>query len=285
MSAYHAAADNADPDQCDDRYPEDFIERYNGPFTVTFGCDLLAHLLPMSWGYVPDTVDEELLSAGDVWWSLGVKDDLGREIILVMEHKPDVDYESNDEHFTIRTTKQPRTMTDIQKLVEQYEPQIDHWWCHRNTSANPSEKGEKTDDQKQSWEIVVSDPVNFISELNSLLKIDGSEKVEDYIKLHFVMKEDVLYARLITDVYGNGDFPAVSFGIGDSIEAVYTNANGTDAIDVFVFYNAFMKVIACDTRKVDSILICYDDDESKDITIKFQESVTFAEEHCPTTVL
>ena len=243
MTVYHAAADDADSDQCDGCHPEDFIERYNGPFTVTFGCDLLAHLLPMSWGYVPDTVDESLLSEGDIWWSLGVKDDLGREIILVMEHEPDVDYEYNDEYFTIRTTKQPRTMTDIQELVEQYEPQIDHWWCHRNTSANPSEKEEETDDQKQSWEIVVSDPGNFISELNSLLEKDGSEKVEDHIKLHFVIEEDVLYARLVTDIYGNGNFPEVRFEIGCTLEAVYFNWNDTDAIDIFVFYNAFMKAI------------------------------------------
>jgi len=281
MPAYHAAADNADHDQCDDRYPEDFIERYNGPFTVTFGCDLLAHLLPMSWGYVPDTVDEELLSAGDVWWSMGVKDDLGREIIVVMEHKPDVDYESNDEYFTIRTTKQPRTMTDIQELVEQYEPQIDHWWCHRNVSPNPLEK--KMADKKQSWEMVIADPYSFRQRLKSLLEMAHTDRVEDHIELHFTMNEDTVIARLVTDPDENGDFPEVDFVFGESVGDVYCAVDGV-AMNVLVFYNAFMKAIECDSCKVDSILLIYDDEES-DIKVQFQKSVTVGEESVPATEL
>lgn len=283
MPAYHAAAENADQDQCDNCHPEEFIERCEGPFTVTPGCNLLAHMLPASWGFVPDTVDESVLSDGDVWWALGVSDSLGREISIVMESEPDVDYGYDYYRFIIRTTNQPRTMTDIQELIEKYEPQIDHWWCHRNTSANPSKKENEneTEDPKQSWEIVVVDPADFIEKLQWLLRRGNKEHVGDHIKLRLSLESDLVVARLMLS---GKVVPTAYFEVGDIIGTVSTTVHDSE-VDVVVYYNAFMKEIECDPAKVDSIVISYDEEKSDALKIDFQRSVSVALHHCLTTNL
>lgn len=129
IPAYKRAAAEATPDQRDNRWPEDFIERYDGPFDRAPHCNELRHMLPDDRGFVPDYVDEEQIETG-VWWSLGVQDSLGREIDLVMEHEPDMDYISSDLRFAIYTTTQPQTIDDIEEILRKYEPAIDHWWCH-----------------------------------------------------------------------------------------------------------------------------------------------------------
>lgn len=135
LEKYRKASSEAVPDQCDDRWPEDFIELCTGPFAVVSGCGTLAHMMPDGWGFIPDTIPEELFANGDFWWSLTVRDELGRHIRICMEQEPNADYASNEHCFTIYVEHHLRTMDDIQELVMKYEPQIDHWWCHRAQPA------------------------------------------------------------------------------------------------------------------------------------------------------
>lgn len=177
------------------------------------------------------------------------------------------------------------TFDDISSLLEEHAEFLNDaaYILPEYDEEDDDDEGNNDDEEMiQSWEIVVSDPVNFIEQLQWLLKRDGTEKVEDYIRLRLTLEEDVLYARLITDIYGDGYFPAVEFEIGDIIDSVATTLHGS-VVDVFVFYNAFMKDLECDPTKIDSIVLSYDEEESEDITIEFQKHVVLDVKHCPTT--
>lgn len=281
MPAYRKAATEAVPDQCDNRYPEDFIERYNGPFVEVPGCGALGHMLPEEWGFIPNEIPSDVFENGDFWWSLGVKDDLGREIILKMEVDPDVDYESTSDYFTINTPNQPSTMTDIQELVERFEPQIDHWWCHRNTSANPSErKDEKKVDEKQNWWIAVDNFDHFFTVLDVLVvEVGKLETVEDHVKVHFIERDGLLTARLVNVAEGSGDSPEVVFDEGE-VTIHYCESSlerNRQKLDFLVYYNAFREMIL-KHRVCDSFYVTFDESKSDRIVLEFKKVITFADD-------